>query len=316
MVSQTNEIGNFDCDKRDSSWLALKNGYERIINTVLIGGISQLAHSYDTFLIDQWGVLHNGYSPYPGVLDCLQNLVGLGKKVIIISNSGKRAEENIERLSSFGIQRNYYSDLVTSGEITWQMLAKQDGELHHFKGMRCFFLGSKAFLNRLKLKVVSSVQDADFILLTEIDDNQSVRFYESLIEIGTQRGIPLICSNPDHTRITTKGLMPSAGAVANRYQTNGGKVVRLGKPNPEIYNYCLRSVKNNSGSRNLAIGDSIHHDVGGGSMAGLDTLLIMEGIHGKDFGSLIGRNAQLKVICKLAKNRYEIPTWAIPSLRW
>lgn len=66
--------------------------------TKFCNGISDISDSYAGFIIDQWGVLHDGHKPYDGVVDCLKELKSRKKHIIILSNSGKRAEANKERL--------------------------------------------------------------------------------------------------------------------------------------------------------------------------------------------------------------------------
>ena len=74
-----------------------------LIKTRLCKGLSDISDSYSGFIIDQWGVLHDGKTPYEGVVECLKELKSRKKHVIILSNSGKRAEENKERLKKIGI---------------------------------------------------------------------------------------------------------------------------------------------------------------------------------------------------------------------
>ena len=56
-----------------------------------------LIDNYDTFLLDMWGVMHDGSAPYEGVLQTIRELKKAGKKLIILSNSSKR-RENSEKM--------------------------------------------------------------------------------------------------------------------------------------------------------------------------------------------------------------------------
>ena len=40
----------------------------------LVHGMSALAERYDGFILDQWGVLHDGTRPYAGAAECLERL--------------------------------------------------------------------------------------------------------------------------------------------------------------------------------------------------------------------------------------------------
>ena len=55
----------------------------------LISGISEIIDKYDVFILDQWGVIHDGKKGYTLAIECVQQLVKRNKKLIIISNSLK-----------------------------------------------------------------------------------------------------------------------------------------------------------------------------------------------------------------------------------
>ena len=65
---------------------------------VPLPGIESLIENFDVFFLDQYGVLHDGAAPYPGALQCLRMIRASGKRIVILSNSGKRAAENEKRM--------------------------------------------------------------------------------------------------------------------------------------------------------------------------------------------------------------------------
>ncbi|GKY94547.1 hypothetical protein MPSEU_000420400 [Mayamaea pseudoterrestris] len=93
----------------------------------LIQGISDIINDYDVFLLDMWGVLHDGNRPYVGVLDTLQTLKHKhpNKRLIIISNSSKRKQDSILALEKLGFDPSHFEQIITSGELTHQMLLEQ-----------------------------------------------------------------------------------------------------------------------------------------------------------------------------------------------
>ncbi|MFZ4539386.1 TIGR01459 family HAD-type hydrolase [Propionivibrio sp.] len=284
--------------------------------------LSAAVEHYDTFLIDQWGVLHDGRMPYPGTVHCLHRLLGAGKQVILISNSGKRTIPNETRLREIGFPRESYSHLVTSGEIAWQMLARGQGPFSKLAGdqaaQRCLLLTSDdpaEFAEGLPIWLADA-EAADFILLAGIDDAKPQKYYEQMMATGLKRGIPLICANPDLMRITAQGLKPGAGALADRYQASGGKVSYIGKPYPEIYRHCLMLAATGAAGRALAIGDSLHHDIEGGRAAGIDTLLVMGGVHADVLPDNADQATLNAAIIGIAGRDGALPDWAIPSFKW
>lgn len=288
-------------------------------STRVKGGVGELAKRYDAFLIDQWGVLHNGYDPYPGAVQCLKRLIWSGKQVIIISNSGKRTAQNEERLNHIGFSRNLYSHLVTSGEVAWQMLGAGDGLFRKLIKSPCLLLasdGAEDFRQGLDVAFVDKIEESGFILLAGVDETRPSGFYETIIEKGTARKLPLVCTNPDLTRITSEGLKPGTGAIAQEYQARGGKLHLIGKPYPDIYRYCLRLIPHVPLSRVLAVGDSIHHDVAGGASAGLDTLLTLRGVHFDNFIDALDPVEINQRIKNITSPFGAIPDWTVPTFRW
>ena len=50
-----------------------------------------LAERYDGFILDLWGVIHDGVTPYPGAVECLEHIKALGKPAVLLSNAPRRA---------------------------------------------------------------------------------------------------------------------------------------------------------------------------------------------------------------------------------
>ena len=52
-----------------------------------LSGISELAARFDYFVLDQFGVLHDGAAPYPGAVETLLRLKAAGKRSLLLSGS-------------------------------------------------------------------------------------------------------------------------------------------------------------------------------------------------------------------------------------
>ncbi len=50
----------------------------------ILPGFAPLAARYDGFIIDLWGVIHDGVTPYDGAVDCLTRLRDAGKRVVML----------------------------------------------------------------------------------------------------------------------------------------------------------------------------------------------------------------------------------------
>ena len=76
-----------------------------------------------------------------------------------------------------------------------------------------------------------------------------------------------------------------------------------GKPFPSVYDSCLDLLGIDDRSRILAVGDSLRTDIAGAARAGIDSVLIIGGIHADKIGAFGGRSrtwGQSRVRCARA----------------
>jgi HAD superfamily hydrolase (TIGR01459 family) len=283
-------------------------------------GLADIASRYRGFIVDQWGVLHDGARPYAEALDCLARLRAAGKQVVLLSNSGKRTAVNRARLAEMGLDDALYDAIVTSGEATWQALAERKDPFYASLGDRCFLWsrsGDRSVVDGLPLEVVASVDDADFLLLAGVEDDARLEDFGAVLEAAAGRGLPMACANPDIVVVLPGGRFGMApGAVAHHYEQLGGRVGYVGKPHRPIYEACLEILGSPPHSEILTIGDSIAHDVAGGAAMELDTALVMGGIHSRIFDPDRGAGANRAAMEQLAVEYGVLPRWVLPSFRW
>ena len=247
-----------------------------------LSGLSEIIDGFDMFLLDQFGVLHDGAEPYPQTVATLEVLKERGKAVVIISNSGKRAASNIARMERMGLQRDLYGHMVTSGEVAWNLL-RRDGSADSVDGFkRCYLITSGEDLSAvadLDIELQDDPADADFILLAGSEGNlYPEQHYRELLAPAAARGVACICTNPDKISLLGKEHYFGPGRIAQIYQELGGDVRWIGKPHPEIYEFAMALHPDVEASRILSVGDSIEHDVAGAAAAGLSSVFVRGGI--------------------------------------
>jgi HAD superfamily hydrolase (TIGR01459 family) len=257
-------------------------------STTFPDNLAALMPRYDGFLLDQWGVLHDGVRPYPAAVAALEMLHRAAKRVIILSNSGRSGAENARQLAKFGFAPELYDEVVSAGDDARDALAARDEPFHQALGRRCLLLareGEQHLAEGLGLDLVENVETADFILLMTMDPpRQSVASWMDLLKAASVRRLPMICANPDlHRASPTGGLQEAPGLVARAYEQLGGTVRYHGKPQPRIYRTCLAKLGLDR-SRVVAIGDSLEHDIAGAQGAGIDSVFIAGGIHRGEIG--------------------------------
>jgi HAD superfamily hydrolase (TIGR01459 family) len=266
----------------------------------LIDGLGALALHYDGFILDLWGVIHDGAAPLPGALQSLRMLMDSGKRVALLSNAPRRADDVVRRIARIGVPKGLYHAVMSSGEEAWQHLHRRDDPFYAALGRRCLHIGSERDLEireDLGLEFVDTTEDAQFILNTgPAGWDDRTEDYEPVLRSGLARGLPMVCANPDLVVMHGGRLALCAGALARWYEEAGGRVRWHGKPFASVYDACLNLLGNSERSRILAVGDSLRTDIAGAAGAGFDSVLIAGGIHAEEFGTLAGQIPDLERI--------------------
>ena len=286
----------------------------------LLEGLAPVVDEYDAFIVDLWGVLHDGVQPYPGAVHALRQLKSRARRTIVLSNGPRRAAALIGRTAEIGITPDLYDELHSSGEETWRLLRDRSDPAIAALGRRVCPIAperDRGLLDGLALEIVNEPAAADFLLVTGLADAaETVADYEEVLAAGAAHGRTMLCANPD-LEVVRGGVREfCAGALAARYEALGGSVIYVGKPHPAVYRTCLAHFGTIDRSRILAVGDSLRTDVAGAAGAGIDSLLVLCGIHAEELAGACGPQAdpaKLAAACASAGRR---PTYAIPAFTW
>jgi HAD superfamily hydrolase (TIGR01459 family) len=245
-------------------------------------GLAELAACYDVFFVDQFGVLHDGSAAYPGAIEALARLKAAGKTVVLLSNSGKRARPNEERMARLGFDPASWDVFVSSGEVAWKIFAGEMGEPRLAPGTKCLLIardGDRSAVEGLGLDIVNDAAAAEIVLLSGSEgDRFPLEHYAGLLAPAAKGGARLVCTNPDKIMLTAVGPRFGAGRIAELYAELGGTVEWIGKPYPAIYEAALKLVGDPERARVVGIGDSIEHDIAGAKGAGLAAALVRSGV--------------------------------------
>jgi HAD superfamily hydrolase (TIGR01459 family) len=284
----------------------------------IINGLREIADDFDAVLLDLWGCVHDGVKPYPGALDCLLRLRDAGKTVALLSNAPRRSASVIEKLDEMGVDRGLYTDLFASGEETWHYLKTRPDGLSHRLGRRVYPIMSErdqGLLEGLDLELVDEVAAAGFLLVTGIDDVKTkASDFDPVLKLAARANLPMVCANPD--LLVHRGGIEEicAGAIAERYERLGGRVVYHGKPHRRIYEIVLKALGIAEPGRVIGIGDSFRTDVKGAAAMGARSALIAGGIHRLEL--LRGGRLDPGYLSALARNHGAIPDYALALLAW
>ncbi|MBR0654911.1 TIGR01459 family HAD-type hydrolase [Plastoroseomonas arctica] len=284
----------------------------------ILDGIAGIAEHYDAFILDLWGVVHDGRAPYPGVLDALAQLRARGKRIVFLTNAPRRSWFIDAMLAKMGVERGLYDETLSSGEVTWRVLRDRTHPFLAGLGGRAFHIGPERDLSVIEENVATLVAtpgEADFLLNTGPDPDRgpkSVEPYRPVLEACLAAGLPMICVNPDRAVMVAGERLLCAGAFADVYRQGGGRVLEIGKPDPTVYGPVLAALGDPALSRVLAVGDTPHTDLAGAKAAGIDCLWAMTGLAGDAYGP----DPHPALLDREAAHHGVTPIAAVRSLVW
>ncbi|SDB71965.1 TIGR01459 family HAD-type hydrolase [Belnapia rosea] len=284
----------------------------------ILDGIAPLADRYDGYVLDLWGVVHNGQQLYPGVPEALAQLKARGKRVVFLTNAPRRAWFVQGMLDRMSLDRALYDGIMSSGEIAWRMLKERRHPFFAPLGRRAFHIGPERDLSVIEegvAEVVDSAADADFLLNTGPDPERGSRDpapYRPALEAAAAHRLPMVCVNPDRFVMVGEDRLICAGALADIYLGLGCPVFEVGKPDPAVYDPVMELLGLADRSRVLAIGDTPHTDLAGAQAAGMDALWAMTGLAAHAHGA----NPDPERLRRVALDEGVDPIAAIRALRW
>ncbi|MBX4335215.1 TIGR01459 family HAD-type hydrolase [Bartonella raoultii] len=243
---------------------------------------SIIAH-YDAVFCDVWGVVHNGVQAFQPALDVLYKIRQMGKSVIFLTNSPRPREDVIVQLESMNVHSGYYDAIITSGDVTRDLICAAPRKV--------FFIGPQRDLvlfEGLESEIVEEWEASVVVCSGFLEDlEETPAAYEEMFHRMRARKLPFICANPDVIVHYGNQEFWCAGALARLYQQLGGEVRIAGKPHAPIYKCAFEHLKKIRGTvekhQILAIGDGLLTDIKGAVHFGLDVLYVMGGIHRYDY---------------------------------
>ena len=244
---------------------------------LLNNGLKSIFEKYDIFIIDLWGVIHNGINLHKSAMEVLKNLKINNKEFFLVSNAPRPRNSVANFLKTLKMNEEYFEHIYTSGDAALESLKskKFGNKFFHIGPPRDFDL----FMEFKSNKVIN-INESDYLLCTGLFDEHedNLDYYNSFLKNYINK--KLICTNPD--LIVCRGNKEEycAGSVAKVFENLGGEVIYFGKPYPEIYNNCVKGKE-----KVLAIGDNLNTDIKGANMMNYHCLFILNGIHKNLFAS-------------------------------
>ena len=232
--------------------------------------LSEIFEEYDAFIIDLWGVMHNGINLNSSAMKAVNELELNGKRVVFLSNAPRPTKKVVKFLKKMKMDDRFLKNVLTSGEAALNSLKtnKFGKTFYHLGPQR----DDSLFVDTKKNK--TTLERCDFILCTGLfdEETENLKFYKDLLRNFTKK--KLVCTNPDLVVHRGSEEEYCAGKIAEIFESLGGEVVYFGKPHKEVYLSCLKQ-----NQKTLVIGDNLKTDIKGANNMKLDSVFITSGVH-------------------------------------
>ncbi|WP_425099929.1 TIGR01459 family HAD-type hydrolase [Tropicibacter sp. S64] len=254
--------------------------------TEIITALSEISDRYDALFVDLWGCVHNGRKAIPSAVQALVRYRERGGAVILVTNAPRSRHEVAKQLEFFEVPKEAYDDIATSGDSARvAMFRGAVGQKVWFMGQPhdlSFFEPLKMLKDPVEITRVPFEQAEGIICCGPEDPHAEPDVYRPQFLYAKQKGMKLLCANPDIVVDRGDKREYCAGAVAQLYSEMGGESLYFGKPHPPIYDLArLRLAEHRKGITDagiLAIGDGPATDIRGAMGEDLDSLFITGGL--------------------------------------
>ena len=254
--------------------------------TQIITALAEISDRYDALFVDLWGCVHNGVTAFPDAVAALQAYRKTGGTVVLVTNAPRPRASVTTQIAKMGVPDDAWDTIATSGDSA--RTAMYRGAV----GQKVFFIGEERDTNFFDpIGVVDEPVDIQIVPLEAAEGIVCTGPFDPMADIddlrpqllyAKQKGMKLLCANPDI--VVDRGDVREwcAGAVAKLYTEMGGESLYTGKPHPPIYDLArlrLGEINRKTDSASiLAIGDGVLTDIQGAQGEDIDSLFISGGL--------------------------------------
>jgi len=252
----------------------------------IIDSLAEVSDRYDAVFCDLWGCLHDGLKPFPDAVEALRAFRSNGGRVVLLTNSPKPRAGVDAQLDEIGVARDCWDVIATSGDSA--RLSMFQGAV----GQKVYFIGEERDLPFFEpigllddcpeIKRVPLAEAEGIVCTGPYDPHADPSENRADFLYAKQKGLTLLCANPDIVVDKGETRQWCAGALAKLYTEMGGTSLYFGKPHPPVYDLARRRLAALGATvpdgRILCIGDGILTDIKGALGEDLDSLFVTGGL--------------------------------------
>jgi HAD superfamily hydrolase (TIGR01459 family) len=288
----------------------------------IIERLDEIADGYRALYCDLWGCLHDGVRAFPAAVEALDRFRARGGRVVLMTNSPRPRRDVMRQLASLGVPREVHDHVVSSGDAAQEALARGmfGRRVHHIGPERDLVFFEDAAGRPLDVELVA-LEEAEAIVCTGLFDDrrETPEDYRATILYGVNKGLKLLCANPDIVVDVGDTRIYCAGAIARAYEEAGGRSFYFGKPHAPIYTMARALLEGEDGPiadrAILCIGDGIQTDIAGASGENHDSLFVTGGLAAEETATTPESGPDPDRLARYLRRARLTPTAAISFLR-
>ena len=289
--------------------------------TQIVETLSEISAQYDALFVDLWGCVHNGVHALPEAVAALQDYRRGGGKVVLLTNSPRPRAGVEKQLDQFGVPQDSWDTIATSGDSARSaMFRGVVGSRVHFVGQpgeEKFFQPLDILNDPLEITQVPLEQAEGIVCTGPRDPMADPDVMRPEFLYAKQKGLKLLCANPDIVVDRGEHREWCAGALAKLYTEMGGESLYFGKPHPPIYDLARRRLfalgQDVRDDRILCIGDGVLTDIKGAMGEDIDSLFISGGLASTE--TKTGHQPDETALSAYLEKEMSSPTYTIGFLR-
>ncbi len=289
--------------------------------TRIVETLAEISPNYDALFVDLWGCVHNGVTAFPDAVAALQTYRKSGGKVVLVTNSPRPRAGVVKQLSHFGVPDDAWDTIATSGDSARAaMFLGAVGNKVWFIGQpgeEKFFQPLSLLDDPMEITQVPLDQAEGIVCTGPVDPMADPAVMRPQFLYAKQKGLKLLCANPDIVVDRGEKREWCAGALAALYTEMGGESLYFGKPHPPIYDLARRRLSalgtDIPNDRILCIGDGVLTDIAGAMGEDIDSLFISGGLAALE--TKTGTQPDADALSDYLEREKSSPTFTIGFLR-
>lgn len=237
-----------------------------------------LAGEYDGLILDADGVIYRGPQPVAHAIEVLGPIVKAMPWCVLTNNAANAPIVVADKLSGLGLRASV-DNVVTSPQGAVAYL-RSTGVA---EGAHVFVVGGAGIEDALRAEGFVPTRDRQDEVVAVVQGFGPAVGWRDLAEASyaIADGAMWVATNLDRNIPTEFGFAPGNGALVGAVAEAVGRRpdAVTGKPEPLLFELAAERM---SAARPLVIGDRIDTDIRGGNRAGMDTLLVLTGVTGRE----------------------------------